>query len=338
MSGGGKKNGGFTLVELLVVIAIIGILVALLLPAIQAAREAARRSQCLNNMKQIGLALHNHHDTYNVFPIGAELGSKGPNWRLRSLPFMEQNAAYDQIDFRNGHFWSHTTPSYGANHDVLANLIVDGYMCPSSPFEALNTRDMSNTKDGMLADYCGIAGAYPDPAGRTATVCTAGSVQGGIYCENGMLVALRKRAFRDATDGTSNTIIVGEQSGQVDAGERSANAIGAWHGLVTNTVASSDGRNTWDEKTAVKDITSSSGYTGGLTTERHPPNAYWLGGAPASCNTQHEVNYVLNSFHPGGIHVLLADGTVRFLTENIDMEMFRRLCTRDDGQVVDTSW
>ena len=320
----------FTLVELLVVIAIIGILVALLLPAVQAAREAARRTQCTNNMKQIGMAMQNHHDTYKAFPIGAELGNRGPNWRLRILPYLEHTAAYDGIDFVAGHFWSHY--DYGANRAQIASMQLPVYVCPSSPHGMLNTADMVNVKEGMLADYCGISGAYPDPLGRSA-VCTSGEVQGGIYCENGMLVALRKQSFQHATDGSSNTIIVGEQSGQVNRRERSANPLGAWHGLVTNTVTTSDGSNTWTANTPVANITYSSGYTGGLTTERHAPNAYWLSGAPGSCSSEYEVNYVLNSFHPGGIHVTLTDGAVRFVSDTVNMDTFRQLCVRDDGMV-----
>ena len=331
-----RELRAFTLVELLVVIAIIGILIALLLPAVQAAREAARRSQCLNNMKQIGLGLHNHHDSFQRFPAGGELSSRGPNWRLRILPYIEQNTAYDLVDFASSNaFWSHQ--NYGNNRALFAGLVVQTYLCPSSIFGVLNVSDMVNVREGMLADYCGISGAYPDPAGRSS-VCTTGTVQGGIYCENGVLVALHKKRFRDVTDGTSNTVMVGEQSGQVNGRERSANPLGAWHGLVTNTMVTSDGRNVWDEQTKVADITSSSGYTGGMTTERHAPNAYWLTGAPGSCSSEYEVNYVLNSFHPGGIHVLLTDGSVRFLAEDVDMDTFRRLCARDDGLTIAEEW
>lgn len=337
---GTKSERGFTLVELLVVITIIGILIALLLPAVQAAREAARKSQCSNNMKQIGLALHGHHSAYNVFPAGnKESASQNRSycWRLAILPYLEQQAAYERVDFSHNGFFSHTSPAYEFNNALLSTLQLPVCVCPSSRFGMLNTADMIYVTSGMLADYCGISGATPDPLGR-ASVCTAANaVQGGTYCENGMLAANRSLTFKDCTDGSSNTIIVGEQSGQVNGRERSANALGAWFGLVLNTVTTSDGKNTWTASTPVDTVTYSSGYTGGLTTLRFAPNAYWQTAAPGSCNSEFEVNYVLNSFHPGGIHVLLTDGSVRFLGDSVDMDMFRWLCVRDDGQVP-TAW
>ena len=102
-----RRKRGFTLIELLVVIAIIAILIALLLPAVQQAREAARRSQCKNNMKQIGLALHNYHDVFTTFPIGGLKNSRGPNWRVGLLPYMDQAPAYNQVSFASS-FWAHS--------------------------------------------------------------------------------------------------------------------------------------------------------------------------------------------------------------------------------------
>lgn len=322
---------GFTLIELLVVIAIIAVLIALLLPAVQQAREAARRTQCRNNLKQLGLAMHNYHEQANMFPLGATGGGTlGPNWTVRILPYIDQAPAYNQVNF-SAVFYGHT----GTLQAVLKTLQVPALICPTSPngYSSPNATLVTNAGGSMLMDYVGIAGAYPDPAGRT-TVCTAGAVQGGIYCETGSLVGFRGKRARDFTDGASNVLMVAEQSGQVNGTEYSSNALGGWYGMVGNTVTRSDGGTVWDGTIPANVITSSSGYTGGLTTVRHPINSYWQSGAPSSANSPYEVNYILNSFHTGGIHGLMADGAVRFLSENMNMPTLLQISAIDDGFVV----
>ncbi|WP_166830068.1 DUF1559 domain-containing protein [Thalassoroseus pseudoceratinae] len=329
-------RSGFTLIELLVVIAIIAILIALLLPAVQQAREAARRTQCKNNMKQIGLALHNYHGTHSAFPIGNRESTVKPNWRIGLLPYLEQKNAYDSMNHSTGNFRGYSY-AYSGGNEVLETLVVPAFQCPSSPFPADNHAQMQYAdSNGQLPDYVGIAGATPDPAGRTSVCSADNAVQGGTYCENGMLVVFRSKRLRDCIDGASNTMIVAEQSGQVDGEEKSNNPLGGWHGLATNTVNTTDGSNAWTPSLAISNLTYSSGYTGGLTTVRYPPNAYWLSGAPSPASSEHgfEVNTILNSFHPGGIQILLTDGSVRFIPESIDMDTLRRLSVRDDGQVI----
>src|SRR5690348_5427325 len=127
------RRHGFTLIELLVVIAIIAVLIALLLPAVQQAREAARRSQCKNNMKQIGLALHNYHGDSNVFPMGTQSGAY-PNWRVGLLPLIEQQNAYAQLSSPQG-YYGHTGFS---GNTILYTLNVDVFNCPSSRFASRN--------------------------------------------------------------------------------------------------------------------------------------------------------------------------------------------------------
>ncbi|NLX96089.1 MAG: DUF1559 domain-containing protein [Rhodopirellula sp.] len=324
----------FTLVELLVVIAIIGILIALLLPAVQAAREAARRSQCSNNMKQLGLALHNYHDTMRAFPIGSQLNnsqSRACNWRVGILPYIEQGSVYDLISFTSGNFWAH---SGMVGNPVLYTARIDGFVCPSSPHGATNVGDLDLSDDStgslvsMVVDYVGISGATPDPIGRT-NVCTGPVCNGGSSnCNNGMLVPDASKRMGDCLDGTSNTIFVAEQSGQVNGRERSANQLGAWHGWANV------GWSTWNSRTPLPLASGGGWYSAGTTTVRYSPNAYWLSGAPTPAGTQYSANTVINSFHPGGLHVLLTDGSVRFVAETIPLDTLLQLCARDDGQVI----
>jgi len=314
---------GFTLIELLVVIAIIAILIALLLPAVQQAREAARRSQCKNNLKQIGLAMHNYLDTYSTFPIGGLKNSRGPNWRVGLLPFLDQAPAYNQISFASS-FWAHS-----GLQAVFTTLRVPLFVCPSSPSGIVNA-DIPLSRESMVHDYVGIAGAVPSAtSGGSTSDCTASNaVSGGTYCNNGMLTVYFPQRIRDCTDGSSNTIIVAEQSGLVGGVENSANPLGGWHGWVNNSGSQ------MDADTSLPSLTSVNGYLGGMTTVRYPPNAYWKSGAPSSASSEYEVNTILNSFHVGGIHGLLTDGSVRFISENIDMDTLRQLSMRSDGQVI----
>ena len=144
-----SKRSGFTLIELLVVIAIIAILVALLLPAVQQAREAARRSSCKNNLKQMGLALHNYHDTYRVFPPGNVIKSHHSTAFLHMLPQLEMGNVYDQLDFApNIAFWfGH--PNAAVNRPALDGTKVPAYFCPSSPLPDTKNQGCSSCTGGV---------------------------------------------------------------------------------------------------------------------------------------------------------------------------------------------
>ncbi len=319
---------GFTLIELLVVIAIIAILIALLLPAVQQAREAARRSDCKNQMKQLGLALHNYHDTHKSFPMGTRGPVGAANWRVGLLPFLDQTALYKQLDTNSqatvGGFSSRREDSgsygYGANA-VLAGLRVPGYNCPSSS-NSTNASGQNptynNAERGQTMDYVGIAGSTPDPSGGTA--CSGVTGYGGIFCDNGLLYPNGITRMRDITDGSSNTMIVGEQSGQVGTRDIRANYHGGWAGFTT---------------TVQPHVMTGSPWGSGTTTLRYPINAGTAVCAGGSgCDTTYDGNTVLSSFHTGGTQALLADGSVHFLSENINMDTFRRLGARNDGQVI----
>lgn len=307
-----RKRWAFTLVELLVVIAIIGILVALLLPAIQAAREAARRSSCLNNMKQLGTALHNYHDTHGSFPYGSRYPCHGPNWRVFVLPFLEQQAIHGDLEWIRD-------PRFMGNYldrsaESLRGVIVDTFECPSSPLDpfADPVGGGRNARQAQNHDYVGIAGATPDPGGRSG-IC-GGTDYGGIVCNNGILAPNLARKMAAILDGTANTLIVGEQSGLVGTLDRRNNYYGGWSGVCRT--AKPPGNTHWGS---------------GTTTVRYRINSTTT--ASGSDNTW-DFNTILNSYHPGGIQATLADGSTRFISDDIDFDNLLRLAAMDDKQVI----
>jgi len=311
---------GFTLIELLVVIAIIAVLIALLLPAVQQARESARRSQCKSQLKQMGLAMHNYHDVYRKFPIGTRgrTLSLGTNWRTSILPYIEETAAFNQLNFISGSF---TTTSSGV-HAFLATYRVAIYNCPSNP----QSRDIygnpgtSNSAHSQAIDYVAVAGAYPDPVGRTADFCSERTNQQSYICNNGMFAPNEVFSMRDCTDGSSNTLLLGEQSGSVGGIDYRSGYYTAWSGFTRSERA--------PLLTSAMDT-----YGSGITTIRDG-NRINMQTAPAGGNAVYRGNTVLNSYHTGGTHILLGDGSVRFLSENVNFDTYKSLSVRDDGQVV----
>ncbi len=332
-----KSNSrrAFTLVELLVVIAIIGILVALLLPAVQAAREAARRMSCSNNVKQISLAMHNYHDVHKTFPLGSfnlreAWPSNGTNWRALILPFIEQQPVFDNLSFTmNSHFMS--GGAAGANallgNEVLRGLVVDVYACPSSKWKPLSN---GHQNPGVVQNinYAGIQGAARPVPGNDPNLGTRDCGH-GWSCNNGMLAANECFDFADCSDGTSNTMIVGEQSGTVQPpgansyyeGNRSANYYGGWYGT-----------------RHPRPIGHPSGcgdlWQAGTTCVRFAPNAQIV--QTGATDTMYRNNTVLNSGHPTGIEVGMTDGSVQFIPDTIDFITFKQLACRKDGLAV--SW
>ncbi len=323
-------SSGFTLVELLVVIAIIGILVALLLPAVQAAREAARRTQCVNNMKQIGLALHNYHDTYKTFPPGSfnlreQWPSNGTNWRALILPFMEQQPVHDQLSFTDTSSFMAGNTNALLGNEVLRELIIDGYRCPSTPFPVFdNPHSWSNTQKTMNVTYAGNQGAArpvpgPDP-NRGTRDCGH-----GWSCNNGVLLVNETARMADIRDGTSNTYIVVEQSGYtvhpVTGREynRTSNYYGGWYGSRhPRPITASSCWDLWQT---------------GTTCVRFGINAHVY--QTGANDRMWRNNTLITSEHPGGANLLMSDGSVHFGTETMALDTLKRLACRYDGLPVE---
>jgi prepilin-type N-terminal cleavage/methylation domain-containing protein/prepilin-type processing-associated H-X9-DG protein len=325
---------GFTLIELLVVIAIIGILIALLLPAVQQAREAARRLTCKNNLKQVGLALHNYHDRSNTFPLGVWGGGAavwGTSWWVAVLPEIDQSPLFKQFTFV-GSFpgWAFSGGTAGnVNGTAANNLIIPVMLCPSSSLEPL-VPAQAGVFNIVAPHYVGISGAGNGNGFTNYTnqqtgccSCCGGNQANGVISSGGILVPNHANRFRDVQDGTSNTIIVGEASAFVPNGGAGKNNVQGVHGFMMGT-GRPERVEDWGGSTAERAFN--------LTTVMYPPNTTDLT-LPGVGNNFGE-NNGLYSEHAGGVQVLLADGSVRFISENINMFMLRILCSKNDGNPV----
>lgn len=334
------KKRGFTLIELLVVIAIIAILVSLLLPAVQQAREAARRTQCKNNLKQLGLAFHNYHDVYRAFAPGGihsavprnggSGNSFGPSFYGMILPYLELSTVYEQME------WEGESPGYimegagsaGDHNRAIVNLMgggVPAFKCPSS------TIPVRNGNFSPFAHYAGISGCADPVSFTESRIFNDGTL--GLISGGGMLVANKPIRIRDVTDGTSNTMMVGEQNGRLErliSGTYSdLAASGTTHGWLMGLRVSGTPPNLQPHSSDTDQRTFN------LTTVRYSPNQEpFANQLFPGMGSNVGANNPLMSFHTGGIQILLGDGAVRFLSENVDLETFKMLATRDDGQVI----
>jgi prepilin-type N-terminal cleavage/methylation domain-containing protein len=308
-----KARIGFTLVELLVVIAIIGVLVALLLPAVQQAREAARRMQCSNNLKQIGLALHNYHDTHNAFPpsvIKEMLQDAGGNqnslvWSGLILPQIEQNALWDQIQGKGfGLIWN----DGGVNQLVLQTRLT-AFECPSSPdsSEPWTDEGIANRPRGnygcVLSGTVGYNAAPPmnNAHGTPNSENKHHMDDGGMAHprHNGpFMMQNRSTRFADIVDGTSNTAFIGE---------RYRRRIGNRNYIYIGTPRGQDEHARWGGSTGIQLNSLDQGTTG------------FAG---------------FHSAHPGGALFALGDGSTRFLPENMDRFIMAAAGTRNGGESV----
>jgi prepilin-type N-terminal cleavage/methylation domain-containing protein len=327
-----NRRSGFTLVELLVVIAIIGILVALLLPAVQAAREAGRRSSCLNNLKQVSLATHNFHDTYKRFPPGCARdqipfgiagtagGGWGSSWKVYILPYVEQNAMYSNWVFdgtNNGSGYGHPT-----NMAMTNNLVIASYRCPSSVLPDFYAVSYNAGAIQMLTSYTGIAGANNLVSGEAANGGGHGAVSG-----TGCFFANSKSGIAKLTDGSSNTLMVGEQSDHL----RNANRQPIPGGY---TAITSQGPHGWTMGAGAITIGNAYGErTFNCTTVAYAINQIGLSNAaPTHDNTGNQIP--LSSNHPGGICVALGDASSRFMSATTPLLVLMQLANGQDGAPV----
>jgi len=318
---------GFTLIELLVVIAIIAILIALLLPAVQQAREAARRTQCKNNFKQIGLALHNYHDVYNAFPPGRTRNTYSGitsawytgniAWLPRLLAQIDQAPLYNRIDWNLGQGSSSTDGDDGVNGqspDGARRQIIPAFRCPSDPATGVSwVAPDGTTVTGQRSNNGYAPGNYVACVG-TGTRLTTNPP--GVFGQN------TNFGFRDITDGTSNVLAVSEV------------VIGHYR------IGTNDSGNGTLCTAGAKDTNDT----------RQAGTSWFYGYFPQSCffNTfvgpnakqydcgvnSDRTNNAARSVHVGGVQALLCDGSVHFFSDNIDLSTWNRLGDKGDGQVV----
>ncbi|MES2792280.1 MAG: DUF1559 domain-containing protein [Planctomycetota bacterium] len=309
------RSRGFTLIELLVVIAIIAVLIALLLPAVQQAREAARRSQCKNQLKQFGLALHNYHDSFQVFPLGGTFNTgNNPNisWVVRVLPYMDQAPLYNQLNMRAADVTVQILAAGGAAKTYQLPIM----HCPSDTFPDVVGGWAQTSYSGSIGSQstpsssgsCNPFQVYRETLGTTnADYSRTADPRGcsGMFSQGGAKIALR-----DVTDGTSNTLLAGEVlSSCHDTTLRNGWWPGNSRACSASTLAPINEMTTCERSTRISDPACVSGQ-------------------------QFNYSWGFKSTHTGGAHFLLADGTVRFISENINHTTYQSLGGRADGKVL----
>lgn len=326
-----NRRVAFTLVELLVVIAIIGILIALLLPAVQAAREAARRMQCTNNLKQVGLAILNYESDFGVLPPGGLENATyyGTSWWVRILPYVEAGNTSDRFDYSEGGWLGYNVKAA----DVLRNLQFNFMYCPSStlPRKVLTPEvgQVGYDQNVQCPTYAGISGAAD---GNTTNNYSAKEISAftttGWGSSGGVLIEYRGIPLKEIGDGTSNTIAVGEQSDWLSP----AGPIPSTWTASSSPCEFGDCRSDCGHGFTMGPAPSSIGTDGrafNLTCVYHPINYKSTTGYGIRDNCG--PNSPIQSVHPGGANVAFADGSVRMLSELLDMNTLRCLATRNDG-------
>lgn len=334
-------RNGFTLIELLVVIAIIAILIALMLPAVQQAREAARRTQCRNNLKQLGLALHNYHDQNGCLPPGyidtatstAPVRDGGWSWAAQILPHLDQAPLFTSLDMRYHPYGDVGTVSDpDGRNNAAAAVSLAAFACPSDPkplTRQMNVNAIGGTDRLATSSYCGSTGAFD------GAICqNSGGRVNTPARNNGLLKVNEVSRFRDVTDGLSNVIAVGEVTWQPlqDVG---GVMYGSDRQFILGSISQAGG------PACSNAGANANGAFLHLRATRKKLNGPLIGGG---------VHRAFHSQHTGGAHFLFGDGSVRFISENIDHDetdvlagesningpygTYQRLGGANDGQVL----
>jgi prepilin-type N-terminal cleavage/methylation domain-containing protein/prepilin-type processing-associated H-X9-DG protein len=334
---------GFTLIELLVVIAIIAILIGLLLPAVQKVREAAARMSCSNNLKQIGLAIHNFHDNKGFLPASGAPdvppygtgGGWGSSWAVFILPYMEQDPLYRQFQFNGGSGWG---TAAGNNCTVASNVKIPNYLCPSSTIgDTTIVGAYSGTGIASL-HYVAVTGAVPGIIpGFTETRYYQGNTgttdccSGGYASAGGAIIpgVTKKIKLGSIKDGSSNQILISEQNDYLITVNGSPQEWGSglrygwmlgWYTVTPSGGATNQDARLFQATTIRYAINQKTGW----------PNYPGDCGNTGVCENMGS-NIPLNSAHTGGVNALMGDGSVRFLSDQTPLSVLGGLATRDDG-------
>ncbi len=327
------RRRAFTLIELLVVIAIIAVLIALLLPAVQAAREAARRAQCTNNLKQLGLALHNYHQTYDVFPNGRPGDDPNRNdsnamssW-VALLPQLEQQPLFNAWNFSLSFNDPSVDPVYApscipAVHTTVCSTNLNAFNCPSDirtqQFASTlnsNRNDLPKLANLAISSYANNAGTGgpPDCCNDNSQPYRVGDLK---HKNNGFADYGKPKGIRDFLDGTSNTVAVGETAYNNDGSYYARQA--------QNCSGFNPSFNAWSVT-----LRHGSNFRGPKNPINTPPGfGITNGGNPCG------MNGAFGSRHSGGANFLFADGHVGFLKDSINLTTYRGVCTRDGGETI----
>ncbi len=344
-----RRRVGFTLIELLVVIAIIAVLIALLLPAVQQAREAARRTQCKNNLKQMGLALHNYHDTFTVFPFGKgpSYPSAGPTfgyarWSQNALilPYIDQTPLYNSINFSAPpetpgmggviNFMPAYVSPTGINHGA-SQAVIPGFLCPS------DSAPTSPGQNNYAANQGGWLCDRSDSPGDPAKDISPNEVQTGVF------YFLSQCRMRDITDGTSSTCFFSEKirgNGIPNPKTDLFVMPAASANTLDTTFQTCQSVNT----ATATPLTSKWGYSWvmgenccSLYNHVAVPNSTSCAGTGFTNGmTNMPMQVSANSRHTGGVHSLTGDGSVHFVSSNIDLNVWRALGTRAGNETIES--